>query len=127
MGKSSFWLSLKWMKVANEHDKKVELLPVEQIINTVEKEIKAGHVRNVYALKLGYIIYLNDRSPETYTLYPMWVLDCDYVENKNKEIKVNPYSDDIRDCFSFERICINPETAEMMDFLNPKTKMLYAP
>ena len=127
MDKSSFWLSLKWMKVANEHDKKVELLPVEQIINTVEKEIKAGHVRNVYALKLGYIIYLNDRSPETYTLYPMWVLDCDYVENKNKEIKVNPYSDDIRDCFSFERICINPETAEMMDFLNPKTKMLYAP
>ena len=74
-----------------------------------------------------YIIYLNDRSPETYTLYPMWVLDCDYVENKNKEIKVNPYSDDIRDCFSFERICINPETAEMMDFLNPKTSMLYAP
>ena len=127
MDKSSFWLSLKWMKVANEHDKKVELLPVEQIINTVEKEIKAGHVRNVYALKLGYIIYLNDRSPETYTLYPMWVLDCDYVENKNKEIKVNPYSDDIRDCFSFERICINPETAEMMDFLNPKTSMLYAP
>ena len=127
MDKSSFWLSLKWMKVANEHDKKVELLPVEQIINTVEKEIKAGHIRNVYALKLGYIIYLNDRSPETYTLYPMWVLDCDYVENKNKEIKVNPYSDDIRDCFSFERICINPETAEMMDFLNPKTKMLYAP
>ena len=91
------------------------------------KEIKAGHVRNVYALKLGYIIYLNDRSPETYTLYPMWVLDCNYVENKNKEIKVNPYSDDIRDCFSFERICINPETAEMMDFLNPKTSMLYAP
>ena len=127
MDKSSFWLSLKWMKVANEHDKKVELLPVEQIINTVEKEIKAGHFRNVYALKLGYIIYLNDGSPETYTLYPMWVLDCDYVENKNKEIKVNPYSDDIRDCFSFERICINPETAEMMDFLNPKTKMLYAP
>ena len=92
MDKSSFWLSLKWMKVANEHDKKVELLPVEQIINTVEKKIKAGHVRNVYALKLGYIIYLNDRSPETYTLYPMWVLDCDYVENKNKKIKVIRYN-----------------------------------
>ena len=114
-------------KIEKEHEETVKLLPIEQIINTVEKEIKAGHVRNVYALKLGYIIYLNDRSPETYTLYPMWVLDCDYVENKNKEIKVNPYSDDIRDCFSFERICINPETAEMMDFLNPKTKMLYAP
>ena len=127
MDRNSFWLTIKWMKIEKEHEETVKLLPIEQIINTVEKEIKAGHVRNVYALKLGYIIYLNDRSPETYTLYPMWVLDCDYVENKNKEIKVNPYSDDIRDCFSFERICINPETAEMMDFLNPKTKMLYAP
>ena len=127
MDRNSFWLTIKWMKIEKEHEETVKLLPIEQIINTVEKEIKAGHVRNVYALKLGYIIYLNDRSPETYTLYPMWVLDCDYVESKNKEIKVNPYSDDIRDCFSFERICINPETAEMMDFLNPKTKMLYAP
>ncbi len=127
MDRNSFWLTIKWMKIEKEHEETVRLLPIEQIINTVEKEIKAGHVRNVYALKLGYIIYLNDRSPETYTLYPMWVLDCDYVENKNKEIKVNPYSDDIRDCFSFERICINPETAEMMDFLNPKTSMLYAP
>ena len=127
MDRNSFWLTIKWMKIEKEHEETVKLLPIEQIINTVEKEIKAGHIRNVYALKLGYIIYLNDRSPETYTLYPMWVLDCDYVENKNKEIKVNPYSDDIRDCFSFERICINPETAEMMDFLNPKTKMLYAP
>ena len=127
MDRNSFWLTIKWMKIEKEHEETVKLLPIEQIINTVEKEIKAGHVRNVYALKLGYIIYLNDRSPETYTLYSMWVLDCDYVENKNKEIKVNPYSDDIRDCFSFERICINPETAEMMDFLNPKTKMLYAP
>ena len=127
MDRNLFWLTIKWMKIEKEHEETVRLLPIEQIINTVEKEIKAGHVRNVYALKLGYIIYLNDRSPETYTLYPMWVLDCDYVENKNKEIKVNPYSDDIRDCFSFERICINPETAEMMDFLNPKTSMLYAP
>ena len=127
MDRNSFWLTIKWMKIEKEHEETVKLLPIEQIINAVEKEIKAGHVRNVYALKLGYIIYLNDRSPETYTLYPMWVLDCDYVENKNKEIKVNPYSDDIRDCFSFERICINPETAEMMDFLNPKTQMLYAP
>ena len=127
MDRNSFWLTIKWMKIEKEHEETVRLLPIEQIINAVEKEIKAGHVRNVYALKLGYIIYLNDRSPETYTLYPMWVLDCDYVENKNKEIKVNPYSDDIRDCFSFERICINPETAEMMDFLNPKTQMLYAP
>ena len=127
MDRDSFWLTIKWMKIEKEHEETVKLLPIEQIINTVEKEIKAGHVRNVYALKLGYIIYLNDKSPETYTLYPMWVLDCDYVENKNKEIKVNPYSDDIRDCFSFERICINPETAEMMDFLNPKTSMLYAP
>ena len=100
MDRNSFWLTIKWMKIEKEHEETVKLLPIEQIINTVEKEIKAGHVRNVYALKLGYIIYLNDRSPETYTLYPMWVLDCDYVENKNKEIKVNPYSDDIRDCQS---------------------------
>jgi len=127
MDKNSFWLSLKWMKVKNEHDKKVELLPIERIINEIEKKIEAGYIRNVYSLKLGYIIYLNEESPKTYTLYPMWVLDCDYVETKGGNIKVNPYSQDIRDGFSFERICINAETAEIVDFLNPKTSMLYAP
>ena len=127
MDRNAFWLTVRWMKVEKVHNEKVKLLPIENVISALEKEIEDGHIRNVYSLKLGYIIYLNEESPKTYTLYPMWVLDCDYVENKNKEIKVNPYSDDIRDCFSFERICINPETAEMMDFLNPKTQMLYAP
>ena len=127
MDRNAFWLTVRWMKVEKVHNEKVKLLPIENVISALEKEIEDGHIRNVYSLKLGYIIYLNEESPKTYTLYPMWVLDCDYVENKNKEIKVNPYSDDIRDCFSFERICINPETAEMMDFLNPKTSMLYAP
>ena len=52
---------------------------------------------------------------------------------RNTEVQGKPdpekksYSQDIRDGFSFERICINAETAEIVDFLNPKTSMLYAP
>ena len=127
MDRNAFWLTVKWMKVEKVHHEKVKLLPIENVISALEKEIEDGHIRNVYSLKLGYIIYLNEESPKTYTLYPMWVLDCDYVETKGGNIKVNPYSQDIRDGFSFERICINAETAEIVDFLNPKTSMLYAP
>lgn len=127
MDRNVFWLTVKWMKVEKVHNEKVKLLPIENVISALEKEIEDGHIRNVYSLKLGYIIYLNEESPKTYTLYPMWVLDCDYVETKGGNIKVNPYSQDIRDGFSFERICINAETAEIVDFLNPKTSMLYAP
>jgi hypothetical protein len=127
MDRNAFWLTIKWMKVEKVHNEKVKLLPIENVISALEKEIEDGHIRNVYSLKLGYIIYLNEESPKTYTLYPMWVLDCDYVETKGGNIKVNPYSQDIRDGFSFERICINAETAEIVDFLNPKTSMLYAP
>lgn len=127
MDRNAFWLTVKWMKVEKVHNEKVKLLPIENVISALEKEIEDGHIRNVYSLKLGYIIYLNEESPKTYTLYPMWVLDCDYVETKGGNIKVNPYSQDIRDGFSFERICINAETAEIVDFLNPKTSMLYAP
>ena len=127
MDRNAFWLTVKWMKVEKVHNEKVKLLPIENVISALEKEIEDGHIRNVYSLKLGYIIYLNEESPKTYTLYPMWVLDCDYVETKGGNIKVNPYSQDIRDGFSFERICINAETAKIVDFLNPKTSMLYAP
>ena len=127
MDRNAFWLTVRWMKVEKVHNEKVKLLPIENVISALEKEIEDGHIRNVYSLKLGYIIYLNEESPKTYTLYPMWVLDCDYVETKGGNIKVNPYSQDIRDGFSFERICINAETAEIVDFLNPKTSMLYAP
>ena len=127
MDRNAFWLTVRWMKVEKVHNEKVKLLPIENVISALEKEIEDGHIRNVYSLKLGYIIYLNEESPKTYTLYPMWVLDCDYVETKGGNIKVNPYSQDIRDGFSFGRICINAETAEIVGFLNPKTSMLYAP
>ena len=91
MDRNAFWLTVRWMKVEKVHNEKVKLLPIENVISALEKEIEDGHIRNVYSLKLGYIIYLNEESPKTYTLYPMWVLDCDYVETKGGNMSTFGY------------------------------------
>lgn len=127
MREDSFWLTIKWFEVQRTLHEDMALMPIDRVIESVEKEIIAGHIRNVYALRLAYVLYLNENSPETYTLFPMWVVECDYQENAKKEIKRNPYTDEIRNGFSFERLSFNPQTGEMMDIVAPKQSDLYAP
>ena len=127
MREDSFWLTIKWFEVQRTLHEDMALMPIDRVIESVEKEIIAGHIRNVYALRLAYVLYLNENSPETYTLFPRWVVECNYQENAKKEIKRNPYTDEIRNGFSFERLSFNPQTGEMMDIVAPKQSDLYAP
>ena len=127
MREDSFWLTIKWLEEQRTLCEDMALMPIDRVIACIEREIDAGHIRNVYALRLAYVLYLNERSPATYTLFPMWVLECDYVENAGKELKRNPYTDEVRNGFSFERLSFNPQTGKMMDIIRPKQEDLYAP
>jgi len=105
----------------------VPLAPVSQVIFSIEDEIEKGHIRNVYALRLGYVCYLNPSSSESYSLYPMWVLECDYVGSANEEIRKYIYSDEYRDGFNFARVGVNAQTGEIVDRMKPNKECLYCP
>lgn len=120
MDKASFWVFFKWMKEESVEKEDLAFLPLSRIIRSIEDEIYRGHIRNVYSLRLGYTIFLNESSPETYTLFPMWVLECDYVESPDEEVRENPYTEEFREGFSFATLLINPQTSEISDRMHPK-------
>ena len=53
-----------------------------------------------------------DEQEGRFALYPVWVCDCDYVENSKEEIVVNPWDDDFRRGFSFKVLVFDGRTGE---------------
>ena len=76
---------------------------------------------------MGYAYYLNDASPETYTLFPVWVCDCDYTDNSKEKIMNNIVDDNFRRGFIFSQILFNAQTGKMESQWLKKTEMLYCP
>lgn len=91
----------------------VPLASLGEIIAKLEQEISEGRLRNVYALRLGYVCYLDENSPDTYTLYPAWICDCIYAESPKQEIETPVFSDAFRDNFCYEQIVIDAQTCEL--------------
>lgn len=116
-----------FVKAINTLETDIPLASVEVIKKNIEEQIEKGCIRNVYSLRLGYVCFLNDTSPSGFTLYPMWVLECDYTSSPNEEIKSNPYSDGFRDDVAFTKLCFNAQSGEMIDRMKFTKKSLECP
>ena len=79
MDETSFILDTTWMKKENQIQEDVPLAALGEVMQALEKKITEGYIRDIYALRLGYVCYPDDTSPDTYTLYPSWVCDCIYA------------------------------------------------
>ena len=62
----------------------IPLAPLEEILKRIEREIEAGNIRAVYALRLGYLHYSNPDMTEYACAVPTWVLDCRYLTTENQ-------------------------------------------
>lgn len=103
------------------------LAPVSKVIESIEQEIMAGRVRNVYALRLGYVCCLNENSPESYTLFPAWFCECDYTKTEKEEGSAYMLDAGIRDGTKFELLGVNVMTGEVFDRRYPSWEALYCP
>ena len=65
MGDDSFEMLVRWVKEVGVIEEDVPLAPLSDIISSVEDEIKKGHIRKVYALRLGYGLSLIHISEPT--------------------------------------------------------------
>lgn len=127
MTDDSFDIRVCWVREKNMIENDVPLASLQCILREIEQKIKHGNIRNVYALRLGYAYYLNDASPETYTLFPVWVCDCDYTDNSKEKIMNNIVDDNFRRGFIFSQILFNAQTGKMESQWLKKTEMLYCP
>ena len=94
----------------------IPLCSVEKVIESVEREIKDGHIQEVSSLRFGYSIYNdpNIKSKRPVEIYdvdcfyavPSWVLECKYVENAKDTFNENTQT---------MYITINAQTGKMID------------
>ena len=129
MGDDSFEMLVRWVKETGIIKEDVPLAPLSSIISSIEDEIQKGHIRKVYALRLGYGCYITEESPETYVLYPTWICECDYVADPKWEIDEWAYNLEkgFNKKYSFKTLVINAQTGEMDDPYLSKKEQIFCP
>lgn len=116
-----------------EAERKAEDVPLcsfDKILKSIEQEIIEGHIRKVYSLELGYIVYNDpeeifncDRQMgyheyEHMYAVPGWRLQCLYVADKNEELP-NYGEDEFigkeQNSLEFMSVVVNAQTGEVQD------------
>ena len=113
MDGASFMLNATWMREEKRIQEDVPLATLDEVIQALEKKIEEGYIRDIYALRLGYVCYLDDTSPDTYTLYPTWVCDCIYANSPREQIMKNIVTDAFRENFRYEQIFVDAQTCDI--------------
>ena len=113
MDGASFMLNATWMREEKRIQEDVPLATLDEVMQALEKKIEEGYIRDIYALRLGYVCYLDDTSPDTYTLYPTWVCDCIYANSPREQIMKNIVTDAFRENFRYEQIAVDAQTCDI--------------
>ncbi|MEG1776537.1 MAG: hypothetical protein RR367_08515, partial [Clostridia bacterium] len=110
----------------------IPLCPFSTIKNAIETEIAAGHIRSVFELELGYVLYDDPDMVETndiadrYDAVPTWRLNCLYLNNPRKELP--PYDAERSfniDSLEYTTIIFDAQTGEMQDLGIKKNRIYY--
>ena len=93
----------------------------------LEKEIEKGKIRKIYALKLGYCVYFSDEGKNIYTIYPVWMCECDYTESAKEELKKSEQIPDERKQYYYKQLVMNAQTGQIEPYLIEKQELAYCP
>ena len=113
MDEGSFMLNATWMREEKRIQEDVPLATLDEVMRALEKRIEEGYIRDIDALRLGYVCYLDDTSPDTYTLYPTWVCDCIYANSPREQIEENDVTDAFRENYRYEQIIVDAQTCDI--------------
>ena len=113
MDETSFILDTTWMREEKQIWEDVPLVTLDEVMQALEKKIEEGYIRDIYALRLGYVCYLDDTSPDIYALYPAWVCDCIYANSPREQIMENIVTDAFRENFRYEQIIVDAQTCDI--------------
>lgn len=113
MDETSFILDTTWMREEKRIQEDVPLATLEDVMRALEKRIEEGYIRDIYVLRLGYVCYLDDTSPDIYALYPAWVCDCIYANSPREQIMENIVTDAFRENFRYEQIIVDAQTCDI--------------
>ena len=114
----------------------IPLCSIEQIINSIEKEIKDGYIQSVYSLQFGYVVYSDpnisdwtksELEDEIFYLVPSWVAQCIFSENpkiwnSDADEEVMKSNENFGEYNPLTVKIINAQTGEMFDYFDTRKK-----
>lgn len=120
----------------------IPLCSFNRIKDVLQKEIDSGKMKEIYTIKLGYVIfadreqeYKSGKSPwkdEQFLLVPTWIVECSYTENPDK-IRTYPEREsadayDYRSCdWLYDQWMFNAQTGERYYSNSNSDSWCYAP
>ena len=125
MDETSFILDTTWMREEKRIQEDVPLATLDEVIQALEKKIEEGYIRDIYVLRLGYVCYLDDTSPDIYALYPAWICDCIYAISPREQIMENIVTDAFRENFRYEQILVDAQTCDIQEGWIDRDEGLY--
>ena len=102
----------------------VPLCGFDLVRQALEAEIKAGHIREIFQLQLGYVLYATPGAKRSighdwlttdnavFYAVPMWDVHCLYEQNPDKAVTFDPQ--DHRNSTSAVHLLINAQTGELV-------------
>lgn len=125
MDETSFILDTTWMREEKQIWEDVPLVTLDEVMRALEKKIEEGYIRDIYVLRLGYVCYLDDTSPDIYALYPAWICDCIYANSPREQIMENIVTDAFRENFRYEQILVDAQTCDIQSGWIERDEGLY--
>lgn len=159
LGDSEFWLDvhsgvtyhgylgdlssirLHPMKVYQTLAEDIPLLSFDAIIAVIEDEINAGHIRKIYEIEFGYVLFNEPgrfitskpgktRAAELHTAryyaWPMWQVNCLYKDTATSKLRGKPSdSDDERNTLDYYQLLIDAQTGAVVTRTNARDRCEY--
>ena len=134
-------IRLRPLKVYQTLAEDIPLLSFDTIIAVIEEEINAGHIRKIYEIEFGYVLYnepgkfLTSESGEArvaelhsarYYARPMWQVNCLYKDTATGKLRSKPSdSDDERNTLDYHQLLIDAQTGEVITRTSAQDRCAY--
>lgn len=134
-------IRLKPLKIVQTIADDIPLLSFDTIIAAIEDEINAGHIRKIYEIEFGYVLYNEpgkfltsrpgkERAAEfhsaRYYARPMWQVNCLYKDTATDKLRSKPSdSDDERNTLDYYQLLIDAQTGEVVKRSNAQDRCEY--
>ena len=114
----------KLAKVRTVEYADVPLASLENVLTGIEKEIEKGNLREVYSIRLGYVLYSNPDMTDHAWAIPRWVVSALYVtkgdqkhwEREQRDNAKHGYENPPWGEFYSEDILVDAQSGELLIF-----------
>lgn len=93
----------------------IPLASLKRVLSVYEELIYAGRLREVQALRFGYLLGVDPQNPEESYTIPIWVLDGVLFDSPTEEAPPMPSKETMRDTKPYRSLIVYAQSAELLD------------